>query len=217
MKRETDNTLVLQVGEHDLQAVWKTYAYWAFWVGVAFFSVYPSCNWITSQRADVYRLYFDAELAIPFVPEFFWLYMSLYLLFLLPPFFLGVSQLVFLGKRIIAGTLISGLVFLLLPSRLGFERIVPEGFYGGVFGNLFALDLPHNMAPSLHIVYSAFILLAIYASSHRKVVRISVLLWIALIALSTLMVHQHHLIDIISATGIVVFVNFKLIKGESDV
>ena len=217
MKRETDDTLVLQRGEHDLQAVWKTYGYWAFWVGVAFFSVYPSCNWITSQRTDAYRLYLDAELAIPFVPEFFWLYMSLYLLFLLPPFFLGVSQLVLLGKRIIAGTLLSGLVFLLFPSRLGFERIVPEGFYEGAFGNLFALDLPHNMAPSLHIVYSAFILLAIYASSQRGAVRLSVLLWLVLIALSTLMVHQHHLIDILSATAIVVLVNTKLIKGESDV
>ncbi len=212
-----ENVRAFPTEEYRLQGVWKTYGYWAFWVGVAFFSVYPLCNWLTSQREDVYRLYWDAELAIPFVPEFFWFYMSLYLLFLLPPFYLGVSQLVLLGKRIIAGTLISGLLFLLLPSRLGFERIAPEGLYRELFSNLFALDMPHNMAPSLHIVYSAFILLAVYGSSQRKTVRVSVLAWLVLIALSTLMVHQHHLIDILSAFIIVLLVNSTLIKGESDV
>jgi hypothetical protein len=28
--------------------VWKTYAYWAAWVGTVFFAVYPCCNWIST-------------------------------------------------------------------------------------------------------------------------------------------------------------------------
>ena len=185
-------------------------------VGVAFFSIYPLCNWFAAQRSEVYRFYFDAELNIPFVPEFFWIYMSLYLLFLLPPFFLNVLQLEMLGKRIVAGTLISGLLFLLFPSRLGYERMAPEGVYGELFGNLFAVDLPYNMAPSLHIVYSVFIVLAICRASGRKV-RMVMATWLGLIALSTLLVHQHHMADIVSAWILTIWITSKLIKGASHV
>ena len=201
----------------DLKAVWKTYAYWAFWVSIAFFTVYPLGNWLTSLRADPYHLYFSAELNIPFIPEFFWIYMSLYLLFILPPLFLTVSQLVVLGKRIIAGTVISAFVFLLFPAQLGFERIVPEGFYAQMFSNIYAIDLPHNMAPSLHIVYSTFILLAVAQSSTKILVRSTAYGWLLLMILSTLLVHQHHLIDIVSALAVVWFVSKKWIKGEENV
>ncbi|WP_373020322.1 hypothetical protein [Sulfuricurvum sp.] len=159
----------------------------------------------------------NTELSIPFIPDFIWLYMSLYLLFILPPFFLGVSQLKLLGKRIILGTLISGGIFLLFPSQLGFERVIPNGFYGEMFTNIFSLDLPHNMAPSLHVVYSAFILLAVVESSSKKSVRMMLLLWLLLIMISTLMVHQHHILDIVSAMAIMLLVTLTFIKGEKNV
>lgn len=199
---------------YDLRAVWKTYAYWAFWVGVAFFAIYPTCNWISSQRSDIYKLYFEVELAIPFIPEFLWFYMSMYLLFFLPPFFLNVSELVVLGKRIILGTIISGVIFLLFPATLGFERIVPNGIYGELFSNIFTLDLPYNMAPSLHIVYSALILWGIYFSSSNKMVHLIALLWILLISLSTLLVHQHHIMDIVLAIMVILSVIFIIKEGE---
>ena len=34
--------------------IWKTYGIWALWVGIAFFSIYPTCNWLTSQRSNTY-------------------------------------------------------------------------------------------------------------------------------------------------------------------
>ena len=203
--------------KHDASTVWKTYIYWAFWVGVAFFALYPSCNWLSSQRSDIHRLYFDKELSIPFVPEFIWAYISMYLLFFLPPFFLNTSQLRVLGKRIIVGTIISAVVFLLFPSRLGFERISPDGFYGEIFVRIFSIDLPYNMAPSLHIVYSSFILLSIYNAVKSKAIRLGAILWLTLISLSTLLVHQHHIVDIILALLLTEFVSLKLIKGEKNV
>jgi membrane-associated phospholipid phosphatase len=172
------------------------------------------CNWISSQRDDIYLLYFQKELMVPFIPEFFWIYMSMYLLFFAPPLFLNVPQLRLLGKRIIAGTLISGVIFLLFPSQLGFERVVPDGFYGKLYTQIFALDLPYNMAPSLHVVYSGFILFSIYSASDKKYIRISAILWLLLILLSTLLVHQHHIIDIVLALVIIWAVNTKIIKGE---
>ena len=202
---------------YHLKAVWKTYAQWAFWVGVAFFFVYPLCNWISSQRGDVYQLYLQAELTIPLVPAFIWAYISMYVLFLLPPFFLSVSELVLLGKRIVVGTIISGVIFLLFPSQLGFERVVPEGFHGDFFSQIFTLDLPYNMAPSLHVVYSGFILLAVYSATEKGPVRIAAIVWLILIMLSTLFVHQHHLLDIVLAMSVIGVINHKIIKGEKNV
>lgn len=217
MKWFGNRSEVVDPNEYHLAAIWKTYAYWAFWVGVAFFSIYPTCNWLTSQRDDISFLYFDQELMIPFVPEFFWVYMSMYLLFFLPPFFLRVSQLEVLGKRIIIGTLISAVIFLLFPSQLGFERVIPEGFYYDLYSQIFTLDLPYNMAPSLHIVYSGFILFAVYSAVESKSVRIFAILWLLFIALSTLLVHQHHMIDIVLALFLIGVINYKVIKGGKNV
>jgi len=138
--------------------IWKTYGIWALWVGVAFFSVYPTCNWLTSQRENPFHIYFNGELSIPFIPDFIWIYLSMYLLFLAPPFFLNIGQLIALGKQLIWGTLFSGLAFLLFPAQLGFTRVIPSSdFYQQLYANLFAIDLPHNLVPSLHIVFSALI------------------------------------------------------------
>lgn len=215
MKQMVEITCKVYHKEDSLKAIWKMYAYWAFLVGIAFFAVYPVCNWVSSLRNDIHHLYIDEELRIPFVPEFFWIYMSMFLLFFLPPFFLGVSQLALLGKRIIAGTLSSGLIYLILPTQLGFERIVPEGAYGKIYENLLSIDLPYNMMPSMHVVYSGFILLSIHASSQVESIRIIALIWLFLIYIATLLVHQHHLIDILSAMLIISLIT-STIKGGSS-
>ena len=206
----------VQTGVKNLRDVWRTYAFWSLWVGIAFFGVYPTCNYLSAQRADIHHFYLPQELDIPFVPEFFWVYVSMYVLFLFPPFFLSAGQLVTLGKRIIVGTFISAVLFLLFPSTLGFERVMPEGFYAPIYARIFSVDLPYNMAPSLHVVYTAFILLAIRAASQKRAVRAMSLLWLAMIVLSTLLVHQHHLIDVLSALTIVWLVTHKLVKRSEN-
>jgi len=94
------------------------------------------------------------------------------------------------------------MVFLLFPSVLGFERVLPDNQYAQIYENIFSLDYPYNMVPSLHIVYSGLILLAVFQTAPSIVVKAVSLVWFALIALSTLWVHQHHIADIFS--GIVV-------------
>lgn len=192
----------------------KTYIYWAFLVGVTFFSIYPLCNWITSKRSDVLHIYFDNELLIPLVPEFIWVYLSLYVVFFLPPFFLSVLQLEKLGKEIILGTILSAVIYLLFPMTLGFERIVPEVQYKILFQNIFFLDLPYNMAPSLHIVYSGFILVSIFKVLISVLLKTLIVIWFVLICFSTLLVHQHHIIDIILGLIVVLLLNYIVKMGK---
>lgn len=194
--------------------VWKTYGFWAFWVGIAFFSVYPTCNWISAQQSNTYNLYLASELNIPFLPEFFWVYVSMYVLFLMPPFFLTETQLKALGKQLIAGTVFSALIFLAMPSNLGFTRTVPESpFYQSLYSTLFSIDLPHNMVPSLHVVFSALILLSLIKATSKKSVRLLWWGWLILICFSTLLVHQHHILDVL--TGLLIaFLFSTYIQGR---
>jgi membrane-associated phospholipid phosphatase len=197
--------------------VWKIYAFWAMWVGVAFFLVYPTCNWLTSLRGEYFSLYFPGELNVPFVPELILIYLSMYVLFAMPPFFLQAAELTALGKQLIAGTLLSGLIFMLLPARLGFVRQVPEGgFFGPLYSNMFAVDMPHNMVPSLHVVFSALILLALAGATTSESRKFFWYGWLFVICTSTMLVHQHHLIDVITGLALAFLLRKRIVKREHD-
>jgi membrane-associated phospholipid phosphatase len=198
-----------------LNNTWRTYAYWFFWISVVFFTVYPLCNWLTAKRGTTFSLYIESELSIPFIPEFVWAYLSLYLLFIIPPFFLNPARMDVLGKQLVAATIFCGVIFLLLPARLGFERTVPDDpFYRSIFANMFAVDLPHNMVPSLHVTFSSLILLSLYRAQQADLAKITLGAWLVLICASTVLVHQHHLLDVV--TGLLVTATFIRFIGKGE-
>jgi hypothetical protein len=185
---------------------WRAYGFWSGWIAVAFFSVYPTLNWITALRARPWHLYLQAELSIPFVPELIWVYLSMFVLFLIPAFLLPAARMPALGKQLIAGTVLGGLVFLLLPAELGFAREVPATpGYAKIYATLFGLDRPYNLVPSLHVYFSAAIALACAAMA-RPLTRASLLVWLGVIVLSTLLTHQHHVVDIVAAFALLFIV-----------
>jgi membrane-associated phospholipid phosphatase len=177
----------------------KTYGLWGTVSGVVFFAVYPTCNWLTSLRSHHYQVFLESELAIPFLPSWIWVYVSMYVLFMAPPFFLDCGRLSLLGKQLILTTLAAGASFLLVPSVLGFTRTAPPtGYLHGFYEGVFQIDKPHNLIPSLHVIWSTAIAWAL-ADSATLPWRIFFLSWAVAIALSTLFVHQHHLIDLVVA------------------
>lgn len=185
-----------------------TFASWGTLVGIAFFSIYPTTNWLTSFRDHHYSLFFSGELQTPFVPEFIWLYLSMYVLFALPPFFLNPPELKRLAKELILATGIAGMAFLLFPARLGFTRMLPEdALYREIFEGLFYVDHPFNLAPSLHVVYSTTIGMAVAMRVGARL-RAALFAWLALIVLSTMLVHQHHLLDVASGVALALSMRF---------
>ena len=192
----------------------RGFLFWATLVGLVFFTVYPACNWLSAQRDTVHRFYFAWELGIPLVPEFLWAYLSMYVLFVLPPFFLDPVRQKRLALQLISGTLAAGLIFLMFPSTLGFTRAIPgSSFYDGPFRFMFSVDQPYNMWPSLHVVYSALILLALIDRAPPVKWQAGAWFWLALISVSTILVHQHHLLDIFSAYILVGVVRLAHSKG----
>jgi membrane-associated phospholipid phosphatase len=164
-------------------------------LNLLFFLVYGGLNLLTSLRSQRFHLYMDWELRIPFWPEMILGYASLLVLFLLPPFALSAAALNRLARRFVIATLIAAVAFLLFPAQLGFERPEPPGVYGPVYRLLYALDFPHNLVPSLHVAYSTLTLAALGSVSSAWL-RSLLALWLGVICLSTLLVHQHHLLDV---------------------
>jgi hypothetical protein len=185
-----------------------TFVVWGTLVGMVFFSIYPTANWFAELRGNPYNLFFAWELRFPFVQEFIWFYLSLYLLFALPPFFLTSDELKRLAKKLIMATCLAGFFFLALPARLGFPRIVPsDSPYREIFLTLFSIDKPFNLVPSLHVVYSTTIILTI-AGRPGKTGSIVLFGWLALVSASTILIRQHHLLDVFTGLALTLIMHF---------
>lgn len=164
--------------------------------GATFVIVYSGCNHFTHARGNVPTLMFDWERHIPFVKELVVPYWSLDAFFC-GAFFLCSSrvELNLLTKRLIGVTILSGVFFLIFPLKLGLPRPEPSGWTAPFFHALYFNDLPYNLAPSLHISLRSLVWV-FYGAHLTGLLRTAVKAWFILIGLSTLLVWQHHLIDV---------------------
>jgi len=176
---------------------WKAAVFWAVAVSALFGGVYGGCNWITSQRADAGTICFDWERRLPFVPGMIVPYWSIDLFFV-GSFFLfrDREELDRHGRRILAAILAAGVCFLLFPLSYGGERPAVDGVWKPLYTALWGLDRPHNLFPSLHIALLT-LLADVYLRRTRGLARAGLFVWFALVALSTLLTRQHHLVDVI--------------------
>jgi membrane-associated phospholipid phosphatase len=60
-----------------------------------------------------------------------------------------------------------------------------------------ALNLTYNLLPSLHVAF-AVICAAIFSPRAPRPVKTLLWLWASLIAASTVLIHQHHILDVVS-------------------
>lgn len=166
-------------------------------LGPGFFLVYGWCNEFTARRLGVGSFYFSWERFIPFVPVMIIPYLSVDLFFC-GSFFLCRSreELGVLSRRIALAIGLSALGFLLFPLRYGWPRPAVDGWLGALFAPLNALDKPFNLCPSLHISLRTLAWTA-FGRHTRGPLRLSLKIWFFLIGLSTLLVFQHHLIDVL--------------------
>lgn len=157
---------------------------------------YCGANWINGLREHHFHLYYHWELDIPFIPWMILAYISLQLLFLAPVFHCIRSELIVLAKRMALAICVSGVIFVLIPTVLGFEQIDHPAYFSELFSILYMLDKPHNLFPSLHIILSTLVVLAVTrdAGLFRQLFYFS---WLLLVFMSVLLIHQHHLNDIL--------------------
>jgi membrane-associated phospholipid phosphatase len=198
-----------------LKASGRCYLLWLGRISMLFLVIYPLCNWFADQQDYRVSLFLPFETNTPFIPEWIWIYFSLNVLFILPLFRLDPDQINLLGRQMFAATLVAAVIFLLLPAESLLLRSIPENEpYRQIFTLLYFLDRPNNLAPSLHVIYSGLILISIIRESGTSL-RLLFGSWLVLILLSTLLVHQHQLVDVLLASVVIIGCR-KLVVDESS-
>lgn len=181
----------------------RSFVFWAVCVNLVTYAVYPSVNWLASLRSQRYDFITPWDAMIPLVPEFIFVYFSFFPFLALPFWMVGQPDIDALGKRQVAGTLICGLIFVLFPANLAFDRVIPDiEPYRSIFSTMFLVDKPHNLLPSLHIVYTALSCAVICKTQWprgRHWLCGLIASWSVAICASTMLVHQHHVLDVVTA------------------
>ena len=162
---------------------------------VFFFPVFFGSARIVEAMGVSRGLYFDWELAVPFVPWMIVPYLTLFSLFLLPLLHMTPREIDRLSVQSTASLGIAFVAFLALAGRNGFVPKPTSGAFGPLFQLIGAVDTPRSMAPSLHVAFAAMILIG---CAERASSRLAALYyaWLALLAASTVLIHQHHLLDV---------------------
>lgn len=192
-----------------------------FFVGLIYLMHTALYNYVSTHHVnDNFNLLTDLDKLFPFVPEMVYLYVSFYVVVVLSVFFLRTEESF---DRIIAsiiGTLLFTYpLFYFFPANYPVPSFEANTFTTKFLKWCFASDVPNNTFPSLHVSLSFTIAFGI--KHYRKKLGMLYLIWASGIALSTLMIRKHFLID--SFSGIVMatfsynlFVSGKLTKPLFD-
>jgi membrane-associated phospholipid phosphatase len=179
-----------------LYGAWLQLAVGAFW-----FLAFGASDWASQLNPLRVHVHFAFEPALPLWPALTLAYVSLYPLCWLAPLIVRERRgLDALASCVVAETVLACVVFVLLPVESGFAPIdaTQLGNWGPLFRFADALNLDFNMLPSLHVAY-AVTFAGVYARNGARALFWS---WAALIALSTVLTHQHHLADVAAGAGL---------------
>lgn len=178
-----------------------------------FVIVYGGTDYLIGLHDYRVRIHFDWELEIPLIVWISTIYMSINFVWPIAPLIIRRREEVqFLVRVIVISIIISGIIFLIVPAAPAYKEPLLEEIYGWEFWykSASAVNLTYNSFPSLHVA----LVLALTNSLIRNknpMFKIICWIWAFFVAISTVLAHQHHVIDIFG--GIIVFwVASKLVK-----
>ena len=173
--------------------------------------VYFGANEIASKSDYFFRLYFEFERDIPMVPWMIYIYQSFALLIVVTYFSIKSPQKIkAYSISFMSSCAIAAVFFILFPTELGFSRTEKIEGYEFMYSLLHMIDKPHNLAPSLHITYSALGAYVLSSEIQSKFLKRMIWLWFLLICSSIVLVHQHHLFDIFSGIVLAYIVIYNI-------
>jgi membrane-associated phospholipid phosphatase len=179
------------------RAVWRTFVQCSAWLTLEWVIVYGGANWIAGLHSYRVPLETAMDRQIPFVPQASFIYLSLFPMLWLAPFRLQTPG----ELRRFAAALgwliaIAGIGFLVLPSQAVRSTPSVAGISGPIFQFADWINLSFNYLPSLH-VGMAVVCARAYASLTSPMLTTGFSLWAAAIIVSTLLTHQHFIVDIV--------------------
>lgn len=169
-------------------------------VAAVFIFVYGGADWLTDQHSYRVRMHTPADLAIPLLPEAAVAYLSLNVLFWICPFVLRTRrELVAFAATLLVTTLAAGVFFVALPVADAFDPAEVHSLRGwtAAYDVARVIALHHNYFPSLHVAFATICVLA-YGEHAAKFAKLLLGAWWLAIVASTLLIHEHYLVDVVS-------------------
>lgn len=163
-----------------------------------FGAIYGFTNVLTEFRDFRVPVHLDLERRIPFVPAMTVVYASLYPMFLLTPFLLKTrAEVHALLKTFWIEVAVGAVFFVVIPADVAYPPNPDAGLFTPVFDVVTSLSMNHNLFPSMHVTFAVTFMTAFAR------VRLPWLFgaWGVAICASTVLTHQHHLVDV--AGGVV--------------
>lgn len=181
---------------------------------VLFGGVYHFSAEYAKTLANVPSFIFPFEVNMPFVEWMIIPYMTSIFFFGLMFFWTkNYSEFVLLVKRVSFVIVVAGIFYFVFPLKFSFEKPeIQSSIFQLFFSFLVKYDSPFNQSPSLHIAF-AVLEWSVVRSRFRGTLLYLIVFWLLLLGLSTLLVYQHHFIDVISGVG-VAFLSFIFIKNS---
>lgn len=170
---------------------------------LVFVSIFFGAGALTVHFGHSIPMYLEWETSIPCVPSMVWIYLSAHVLWILPLVHLDAGQIDTLSRQVNMTTLLAGAGYLIFPGQLGYTVTAYAGINGVLIGALndLAASWGYNLVPSLHVAYGTVVL----GTCMRLVPRLFQMLyasWLTMLALSTILTHQHHLLDVVTGFGL---------------
>jgi membrane-associated phospholipid phosphatase len=162
--------------------------------------VFNACDAITRGRTLRVPIATSLDLAIPFVQSMTLVYLSMDLLLLAGPLILRTRREFRAAIAMLASAIgIGGVCFLLIPAELAYPPVLDSelGIWAGAYHVADTLNLTYNLVPSLHVALTVACVAA-FARYRGRITKALLWAWALAIALSTLLTHQHHIVDAVS-------------------
>ncbi|HEX4963516.1 MAG TPA: phosphatase PAP2 family protein [Thermoanaerobaculia bacterium] len=163
-----------------------------------FFSIYGGASLLAGLRHVRPDFHFAWELRLPFIPWLAVVYLTVPALLLATPFILRTwRSFTPFFLALTAETLVGGIVFLALPMAQVYPARVASGVGGAIFHLADRLNLQYNEFPSLHIAFAVTAAI-VFGRRCGPLGKTLFALWLAGTGLSTLLLHEHHTLDLAS-------------------
>ncbi len=172
---------------------------------------YKGIQFLTSLYLTPTTLFLPGEASIPFIPWMMWIYITVYfippLVLLTPP---NKGQVIKMVWIFLIASLIHYALFLVFPVHYTLRPPLSDYAGNWLVNLIYSIDEPSNCFPSIHV---SFVFLSyFFVQRYKPTLAWFVLILAILISISTVLVKQHYIVDVIAAIILATGLNEALIK-----